>query len=73
MVKIQIIGDSGKERFILINPDCIVSVEPIGYNNYNLYLSDGRVYHMTADMFEANFAESEEDEEDDEHRSELSI
>lgn len=64
MVKIKILGQ-GKDRFILINPDCIVSVEEIGYDNYNLYLSDGRVLRMTTEMYEANFAEGEEDEEDD--------
>jgi hypothetical protein len=72
MVKIKINGGQGKDRFILINPDCIVSVEEIGYDNYNLYLTDGRVLHMTTEMYEANFAEGEADE-DDEPRIGLTI
>jgi hypothetical protein len=66
MVKIKINGIQGKDKFILINPECIVSVEESGYDNYNLYLTDGRVLRMTTEMYEDNFDEEEDDQEDDE-------
>ena len=65
MIKIKIIGDHGKEKFILINPDCVVSVEKFGLNNYNVYLCDGRVHHMNQEMYEENFVEYEEEDTDD--------
>jgi hypothetical protein len=74
MVKIKIVGDYGKDKMILVNPDCIVSVEAWGLDNHNLYLSDGRVLHMTDEMFKENFTEEdEEDSEDDEPRIGLTI
>lgn len=65
MVKIKIVGEYGKDKFILVNPECIVSVEKFGLNNYNVYLTDGRVLHMTDEMYEENF--DEENAEDDDN------
>jgi hypothetical protein len=62
MVKIKIVGYNGEERFILVNESCIVSVEKIGLDNYNMYMSDGRMFHMTELMYEENFKELEEEE-----------
>jgi hypothetical protein len=77
MVKVKVVGDYGQDRMILVNESCIVSVEKIGVDNYNMYMSDGRMFRMTESMYEENFKElepeDEEDGEDDEPRIGLTI
>ena len=65
MVKVKVVGDYGIERMILVNESCIVSVEKIGLDNYNMYMSDGRMFQMTEEMYAENFSEPEEDEDDE--------
>jgi propanediol dehydratase large subunit len=66
MVKVKVVGDYGKDSMILINESCIVSVEKIGADNYNMYMSDGRMFRMTESMYEENFKELEPDEDEEE-------
>jgi hypothetical protein len=66
MVKVKVVGDYGIERMILVNESCIVSVEKIGLDNYNMYMSDGRMFQMTEEMYAENFSEPEKNDEDDE-------
>jgi len=59
MIKIRI-KDGNNERFVLINPEAIVSVEEKSNNLYQLFLVDGRIMYMTLEMFEENFEEEAE-------------
>lgn len=60
MIKIRI-KDGTKERFVLLNPDAIVSVEEKSENLYQLFLMDGRIMYMTFEMFQEHFEEEEEE------------
>ena len=45
----------------IINPDAIVSVEEKSNNLYQVFLIDGRIMYMTAEMFLEHFEEELEE------------
>lgn len=61
MIKISIMNKNKKPTMILINPDCIVSVEQESEDLFKVYLTDGRVLMMSQEMYDVNFEEFEEE------------
>jgi len=60
MIKIRV-KDGASERFVLLNPDTIVSVEEKSDNLFEVYLVDGRIFKMTLEMFQEHFEEELEE------------
>lgn len=61
MIKTEVLdGSRRKTKFVLLNPDAIVSIEQVEDDLYQIFLIDGRIYHMTLQMFQENFEEEEE-------------
>lgn len=61
MIKVKIL-DNGVEKMILLSESAIVSVEENFPDLYNIYLIDGRILHMTQEMFIEHFEEEENTE-----------
>jgi hypothetical protein len=60
MIKIRV-KDGTSERFVLLNPEAIVSVEEKSDNLFEVYLVDGRIFKMTLEMFKEHFEEELEE------------
>jgi len=60
MIKIRI-KDGAQERFVLLNPEAIVSVEEKTDNLFEVHLVDGRIFTMTLEMFQEHFEEEIEE------------
>lgn len=60
MIKIRVKDGSG-ERFVLLNPEAIVSVEEKADDLFQVFLIDGRILYMTSEMFLEHFEEELEE------------
>lgn len=60
MIKIRVKEGSG-ERFVLLNPEAIVSVEEKADDLFQVFLIDGRILYMTSEMFLEHFEEELEE------------
>jgi hypothetical protein len=60
MIKIRVKDGKG-ERFVLLNPEAIVSVEEKSDDLFEVFLIDGRILHMTLEMFQEHFEEELEE------------
>lgn len=63
MLKVRVLNKAKNECMILINPDCIVTVEQAGVDLYHVFLSDGRILSMNEEMYKDHFEEYEEEQE----------
>jgi hypothetical protein len=63
MIKIRTLNKDKEDVLVLVNPACIVTVEQAGKDHYKVYLSDGRILHMTEEMYQDHFEEYEEEQE----------
>lgn len=61
MIKIRVKDGASGERFVLLNPEAIVSVEEKDSNIFQVYLIDGRILYMTSEMFLEHFEEELEE------------
>jgi len=60
MIKIRV-KDGNGERFVLLNPEAIVSVEEKADDLFQVFLIDGRILYMTSEMFLEHFEEELEE------------
>jgi hypothetical protein len=60
MIKIRVKDGTG-ERFVLLNPEAIVSVEEKADDLFQVFLIDGRILYMTTEMFIEHFEEELEE------------
>lgn len=61
MIKIRVKDEAAGERFVLLNPEAIVSVEEKSENLFQVFLIDGRILYMTSEMFLEHFEEELEE------------
>jgi hypothetical protein len=61
MIKIRVKDEASGERFVLLNPEAIVSVEEKEDNLFQVFLIDGRILYMTTEMFIEHFEEELEE------------
>ena len=61
MIKIRVKDGAAGERFVLLNPEAIVSVEEKENNLFQVFLIDGRILYMTSEMFLEHFEEELEE------------
>lgn len=61
MIKIRVKDGASGERFVLLNPEAIVSVEEKEDNLFQVFLIDGRILYMTTEMFIEHFEEELEE------------
>ena len=61
MIKIRVKDGAAGERFVLLNPEAIVSVEEKEDNLFQVFLIDGRILYMTSEMFLEHFEEELEE------------
>lgn len=61
MIKIRVKDEAAGERFVLLNPEAIVSVEEKSDNLFQVFLIDGRILYMTSEMFLEHFEEELEE------------
>lgn len=64
LLKVRIVSKDGKEKFILLNQNNIVSVEEVTPDYYNIYLSDGRIVVMNEEMYKEHFVNDEDGEDE---------